>query len=266
MNSTQASIASAFTRAILAYSLAVSADAAEASQDKAETLPSGRERGAAVIKILTNGTPMSAVIAHLGTNYEVRSISVPGPLPRDVSALIYQFGDREFVIASTAATNANPIDGAFIFETYLRPGTHRDAKNRLHIGEQEGVGGARNGLRATFRCFHAGEVYEFTITEERQAQCPKWDPEKAENPPVPAAKALAKAKDYFATIKLGKGYSWEFEDLSMVDVYGWVWRARFHLLYEGGWQGPPHIMECWILMDGTVVKPLVTLNTFGTRW
>jgi hypothetical protein len=145
MNSTQTSIASASVGIILAYCLAVGAGAQETSQKKLETVISGAERAAAMNKTFTNGTPMSAVVAILGTNYtQTSSISIPGPQPRRVSGLIYRFAEQEIVIASTAATNTNPISGTFISAAYLKPGTYRVPKNYIHIGQD----GAANWSQA----------------------------------------------------------------------------------------------------------------------
>ena len=108
-------------------------------------------------------------------------------------------------------------------------------------------------------CYHNGKRYTFTITSDTQSRCPKWNPEKSDNPPLSAAKALSKAKKFIATIKPDDGSAWEFEDLGLVDAYGWAWRARFQLTWQrGSSSGPPRLMHCWILMDGTVVQPKIT--------
>src|SRR3954471_13247983 len=57
-----------------------------------------RERAAAVNRAFTNGTPMQAVVAVLGTNYSLsRPFSAvwvgPGPEPRKTSGLMYRFGE-----------------------------------------------------------------------------------------------------------------------------------------------------------------------------
>ena len=118
---------------------------------------------------------------------------------------------------------------------------------------------AHADLRAERCSYHGGKRYTFTITSDSQARGPRWNPEKAANPPLSAAKALSSAKKFIASIKPDDGYKWELEDLSLVDVYGWAWRATFELTDErGGWNGPPHRMQCWVLMDGTIVQPTIT--------
>jgi hypothetical protein len=110
-----------------------------------------------------------------------------------------------------------------------------------------------------FSSYHDGRRYLFIISSERQARCPKWDPEKAANPPVSAAKALASAKTFIATIETNKRLFWDFEDLSLVNVDGWAWRARFRLRPKReGSTGQWPTMDCWILMDGSVVQPSVS--------
>jgi hypothetical protein len=111
---------------------------------------------------------------------------------------------------------------------------------------------------AEFSCYYRDNRYKFTITEEQQDKCPKWDSGREENPPLSPAQALKQAKKYIARIETAKDYAWEFEELSLLDVSGWLWRTRYRLTFRGGWTGPPVYMDCYILMDGTVIKPVVT--------
>ena len=109
--------------------------------------------------------------------------------------------------------------------------------------------------------YYAGKRYTFTITSKMQAHCPKWNPDKSPNPPLSAAKALASARKFISTIEHDPGYKWELDDLSLVDACGWAWRARFELHWLGAASsGQPFTMHCWVLMDGTVVQPLITLH------
>lgn len=122
-----------------------------------------------------------------------------------------------------------------------------------------GLASADADLTAERCCYHGGKRYTFTITSDRQAHCPKWNPEKTANPPLSAAKALSSARKFIASVKPDDGYKWELEDLSLVDVYGWAWRAQFQMSWQrGSSSGPPRLMQCWILMDGTTVQPTIT--------
>ena len=105
---------------------------------------------------------------------------------------------------------------------------------------------------------HDGKRYTFVVTERQQASCPKWDTEKQSNPPLSAANALAKAKEFIATIKTEDSLFWEFKALALVNMNGWMWQARYRLskkvgMMTGAWSE----MECWILMDGTVIQPRI---------
>jgi hypothetical protein len=108
-----------------------------------------------------------------------------------------------------------------------------------------------------FYSYYDGKQYAFDISAERQARCPKWDPEKDANPPVSAAEALASAKRFIAAIETKNGLFWKFEYLSLVNVDGWAWRARYKLETRGNSTGQWPTMDCWILMDGAVVQPSV---------
>jgi hypothetical protein len=109
---------------------------------------------------------------------------------------------------------------------------------------------------------YSGKHYTFVVTERQQERCPKWDTEKEANPPFPAAKALAKANEFIATLKTKDSLFWEFKALALVEMNGWLWQARYRLsktvgMMTGAWPE----MECWILMDGTVIQPQITEDT-----
>jgi len=120
-----------------------------------------------------------------------------------------------------------------------------------------------------YRCEYHGKRYDFSVSAKQQAACPRWDTEKEANPPLSAAQALAKAKEFIATIKTEEGFWWEFEELDLVKVDccveqpdlvkidGWMWQARYCLARHGLMTGPPQEMPCWILMDGTVIQPKI---------
>jgi hypothetical protein len=116
-----------------------------------------------------------------------------------------------------------------------------------------------------FSCYYKDNRYTFTISSDRQKKCPKWDTKKQTNPPLAAAKALAKAEKFIAKVKTDRDYAWEQEELSLVNVYGWLWRVRFRLTYHGLWNGPPSYMDCYLLMDGSIVEPIVTANARSKR-
>ena len=106
-----------------------------------------------------------------------------------------------------------------------------------------------------------GKRYEFVVTGQQQADCPKWDPEKDANPPVSAAKALSKANEFIETIRTKDPWSWELEGLALVDKDGWMWQVCYRLTKIGAMTGPPDQMDCWILMDGTIVQPRIREDT-----
>jgi len=103
-----------------------------------------------------------------------------------------------------------------------------------------------------------GKCYTFTVCAEQQASCPKWDLEKDADPPLSAATAIAKATKFMATIKTKEGLWWEFKELALVKLEGWMWQARYRLTKQGIMSGTWPDMPCWILMDGTVIQPKIT--------
>lgn len=115
-----------------------------------------------------------------------------------------------------------------------------------------------SAVKAEFSSYVGDKRYTFVITLERQAKCPTWNPKTQPNPPLAASRALVTARKWVAAIQQPEDYTWEFEDLSLIDACGWTWRGRFRLAYKGVADGPPRIMDCYILMDGSVIKPTIT--------
>src|SRR5690349_4053016 len=136
MNTTRTFVGFALAGGILVYSLAFCSAAEQLPPRWLLSGASGPEQAHAMNEIFTNGTPMSALVAALGTNYtRVSAISIPGPQPRNTSGLIYRFAKQEILIVSTAATNADPVSGTFISAAYLRPGTNRISRSYIYIGQ-----------------------------------------------------------------------------------------------------------------------------------
>lgn len=110
--------------------------------------------------------------------------------------------------------------------------------------------------------------YRFTITSAMLAGCPGWDPSRNPNPPVSAALALSKAGQFIGSIPPWEGSDWELRGLNLVKIpfsENWVWRVRYDLVHGGGSSGQWPKMSCWVLMDGTVVKPAI-LDRAVTPW
>jgi hypothetical protein len=87
------------------------------------------ERAEAVNRHFTNGTPVSAIVAVLGTNftyftpYSTVWIS-PGPAPTKTTGLIYDFGDESVIIGTTAPLMTNgvhPLQAKFTGAGYSKP-------------------------------------------------------------------------------------------------------------------------------------------------
>jgi hypothetical protein len=112
--------------------------------------------------------------------------------------------------------------------------------------------------RCEFNCYHKDKRYKFVITPKMQDSCPKWDPKREKRPPFSASTAFKKASKFISSIDPGKGQYWQTPEIALVDVYGWLWRVRFQLWSQLGWDGPPQYMDCYVLMDGTVVKPSIS--------
>ena len=105
-----------------------------------------RDRVSAVNRAFTNGTPVSVVVAALGTNYTLCGSSArlwmgPGPEPPNTFWLSYRFGEREVTIGTSAVwgRDLDPLTCKFTGAGYswpVRPST--ETTNRIRIGQQDG--------------------------------------------------------------------------------------------------------------------------------
>jgi hypothetical protein len=106
-----------------------------------------RERADAVNRAFTNGTPVSVVLAALGTNYtrcmsSARVWMGPGLEPPNTLWLSYRFGKEEVTIHSSAVLgrDSDALTGKFTGAGYslpVRPST--EATNRSRIGQPDGA-------------------------------------------------------------------------------------------------------------------------------
>lgn len=94
--------------------------ASDAELFRVWSAPAGsvHERAEAVNGFFTNGTPVSNIVAALGTNYKVlrpfSSVWVgPGPEPRKTCSLLYDFGNDTVVINTSADISGDPLTGEF---------------------------------------------------------------------------------------------------------------------------------------------------------
>ena len=141
-----------FIAALLAWTIGVALADDELSRIWQAPGKSVRQRAAAVNRAFTNGTPVSVVVAVLGTNYTrcMSSAGVwmgPGPEPPNTLWLSYRFGEGEVTIGTSAVLgrDLNVLTGKFTGAGYSFPGRRStEATNRIRIGQPDG---AANGNR-----------------------------------------------------------------------------------------------------------------------
>ena len=113
------------------------------------------------------------------------------------------------------------------------------------------------GVIAQYAYYFPDRVYIYELREEQINKCPQWNPDTQANPPISAADALHKAQNFIQKIP-EEGAPWRFLSLSLVEEGEgtWCWRAKFEPTYL---TGSSLTLDCWILMDGTVLEPKVKL-------
>ena len=115
-----------------------------------------RQRADAVNRAFTNGTPVSVVVAALGTNYTLCMSSArvwvgPGPEPPNTLWLSYRFGEEEVTIGTSAVLgrDLDALTGKFTGAGYslpVRPSTQ--ATNRIRIGQPDGAANGSQPIRS----------------------------------------------------------------------------------------------------------------------
>jgi hypothetical protein len=106
-----------------------------------------------------------------------------------------------------------------------------------------------------------GKQYTVRISRSALAKSPEWE-DDAENPPLSAKSAIKFANEMKdSLVKDSNGYKWTLKSLSLMpgETGKWYWLAE----YTAGFHQPstgihiPHNLRLAVLMDGTVIKPLV---------
>lgn len=106
-----------------------------------------RQRADAVNRAFTNGTPVSVVVAALGTNYTRCMMSArvwvgPGPEPPNTLWLSYCFGEEEVTIHTSAVLgqDLDALMGKFTGAGYSLPvRSSTAATTRIRIGQPDGA-------------------------------------------------------------------------------------------------------------------------------
>src|SRR5258706_8522902 len=115
-----------------------------------------RQRADAVNRAFTNGTPVSVVVAALGTNYTCCMSSArvwmgPGPEPPNNLWLSYRFGEEEVTIGTSAVLGRglDALTGKFTGAGYSLPVRRStEATNRIRIGQPDGAANRSQPVRA----------------------------------------------------------------------------------------------------------------------
>jgi hypothetical protein len=117
-----------------------------------------------------------------------------------------------------------------------------------------------NAMNTSFDAYYGGHRYEYVITHEMVEKAPHWSPMESPNPPISAAEALAKGDACIHQVPTRANESWKLRELALGQASGgWIWVVRYQLIFNGQpMTGYWPTLFCPILMDGTVVNPVIT--------
>ena len=131
----------------LGWSTVLASASEELSRVWSDPSISVRDRASALNRAFTNGTPVSVVVAALGTNYTLCGSSArlwvgPSPEPPNTFWLSYRFGEDEVTIGTSAVFGRDlyPLSCKFTGAGYLWPvRSSTETTNRIRIGQPDGA-------------------------------------------------------------------------------------------------------------------------------
>lgn len=108
--------------------------------------------------------------------------------------------------------------------------------------------------------------YEYVITTDMVGRAPKWNPASAPNPPLSRTEAIARSRECIVKIPPGRvdltvlsattEEYWALAGAKLQRVLdSWAWTISYQLTSNGPQTGVWPTMDCWVLMDGSVLKP-----------
>ncbi len=118
----------------------------------------------------------------------------------------------------------------------------------------------------TYANWDGSYKYEYVITAEMVDRAAKWNPASAPTPPLSRTEAIARSRGCIAKIPPGRvdltflsatteDY-WALAEVKLQKVLdGWAWTISYQLTSNGPMTGYWPTMDCWILMDGSVLTP-----------
>jgi len=122
------------------------------------------------------------------------------------------------------------------------------------------ISGAWGQLTDSF--WYRGHLYKLEVKTEVYRTTPIWDTEAQPNPPVSASQALREALRFMTKLEQQSGWTYHIDGLTLIQPESrWYWEARFsHYRYLDGLRKGDEQTRCWILMDGSVVEPVLVEN------
>lgn len=119
-----------------------------------------------------------------------------------------------------------------------------------------------NSEHSSFNSYAFGKRYKTTVTRKALVASPVWR-DDADNPPLSARKAIKLADALRATlVKDTEDYAWKRESAEIIFVEHpdrCFWRVHYEAHVKvGSSTGMPPALDLFVLMDGTILHPVVS--------
>jgi hypothetical protein len=113
--------------------------------------------------------------------------------------------------------------------------------------------------QTTYFSYTSGKQYVVEVSREALEKSPAWKDDD-ENPPLSARRAIRLANAMKGSlVKDSDDYKWQFETAALTSDSGkWYWVIRYEAHFQRGVSsGPRAFLRIVVLMDGTVIKPVI---------
>jgi len=116
-----------------------------------------------------------------------------------------------------------------------------------------------------FYSYAFAKQYMSVVTDDALEKSPAWKKDEP-NPPISARRAIELADQMKASLdEHVKDFEWQFRSASLESAASfskikdrWYWQVYYECLYTKGTStGIPNNLRLFILMDGTVIKPVI---------
>jgi hypothetical protein len=111
----------------------------------------------------------------------------------------------------------------------------------------------------TYSSYAFSKQYIVSISRAALEKAPSWK-DDADNPPLSAKKAIKLANEMKdSLVKDTEDFKWKLESAALKPAGDgkWYWLVHYDAVFQSAPTGQPNHLRLVVLMDGTVIKPVI---------